>query len=112
MGGGNGLTELPKQIEHFGRNILAHRLLIGGAERLADLGRGAALLAGPHCFLTFNLLRGIAFVPPVLIVLEGQIRYPLAAGAAPARLDTEFSQARPSCSRTTMRRPTPRPIVA
>ena len=87
------LTELSEQIEHFGRNVLAYRLLIGGAQRLADFGRGAALLAGPRSFVTFNLMRRVALAPPVLVILEAQIPYPLAAGAAPAHLYKAYASA-------------------
>ena len=72
------LTELSEQIEHLGRNVLAHRLLIGGAQRLADFGRRAALLAGPRSFVTFNLMRRVALAP---------------AGAAPAHLYKAYASA-------------------
>src|SRR5205807_1576331 len=83
-------------------------LLIGGAQRLADFGARATLLAAAGRLFGLGLLGLIGLAPPVVVILKSQIFSP-AAGAAPAR----FMDAPPACpsSSRTMRRPTPRPIM-
>jgi hypothetical protein len=71
-----GSAELAEQIQHFRRDILAHRLLICGAKCLSDFGLAAPFAARAGYFLILDRLRLIGPAPPVLVAFEGQISVP------------------------------------
>lgn len=83
------LTEFAQQIEHFGRNILLHHPLVGGAQCMTHLAGGGALLAGSGCFAV-GIAHGIGLAPaPAFpVIRKVQVLIPLTArSAAPAAYD-------------------------
>ena len=77
------LSELSEQIEHFGRDILAERFLIGLAQRVADARRNAARLpaggwlAVAACAVIGAVgVRLATAVSVVFITFEGQTKSP------------------------------------
>src|SRR3954463_16309017 len=77
------LAELPEQIEHFGRNIFFHRLLIGRAEGMADLRTRSPLLLRFRDLVHVRLGNGVGLAPAVPVVFEAQSQTPRGS-AAPA----------------------------
>lgn len=80
------LSELPEQIEHFGRNVLADDSIVGGAEGIADVAGAGPLAAGARRTLGRGAVV-IGFAPAAAFPVVGKAQnlLPLAArSAAPA----------------------------